>query len=99
MRVLARSSGSAAALSSPPFSEVKACIMPAAMAAARKRAFAANEMRGQERAVALAAAAGEARSPSTQGAGATASTVCCVGGEGDGEPGESGLSFSESAQD
>eukprot|EP00965_Chrysotila_dentata_P141973 4693246-Pleurochrysis_carterae.AAC.2 len=49
MRVIARSNKSAAAFRSPPFSGAKACIMPAAMAAARKKALAANETKGQER--------------------------------------------------
>eukprot|EP00965_Chrysotila_dentata_P068438 2263119-Pleurochrysis_carterae.AAC.1 len=48
MRTNVRNVMSAAALRSPPYSGAKACIMPAATAAAKKKAFAASETSGQE---------------------------------------------------
>eukprot|EP00965_Chrysotila_dentata_P190634 6174016-Pleurochrysis_carterae.AAC.2 len=83
MRAIARSNKSAAAFRSPPFVGAKACIMPAAMPAARKQALSANETRAQERAAALVAVAGVAHSFPLQGIGAALSTE--GGGEGDGE--------------
>eukprot|EP00965_Chrysotila_dentata_P173232 5718096-Pleurochrysis_carterae.AAC.1 len=82
-----KSNKSAAAFRSPTFSGAKACITPAAIAAARKKALAANETRGQERAAALVASASVAHSLLPQGIGVAVSTVGGGEGEGEGERG------------
>eukprot|EP00965_Chrysotila_dentata_P186707 6164646-Pleurochrysis_carterae.AAC.1 len=97
MRAIARSNKSASAFRSPPFSGAKACITPAAMAAAKKKALAANETRGQERVAALVAAAGVVCSFPPQEIGAVLSTEGGGEGDGEGERGEPEPPSSDSA--
>eukprot|EP00965_Chrysotila_dentata_P092140 3041985-Pleurochrysis_carterae.AAC.1 len=65
--------------------------MPAATAAAKKKAFAASETSGQERVAALSVAVSAARSASPQGVDTSQSCVsqacdaATVGGDGEGE--------------
>eukprot|EP00965_Chrysotila_dentata_P064206 2126767-Pleurochrysis_carterae.AAC.1 len=56
MRTSVKSVTNAATLRSPPLLGAKACIMPAATAAAKKKALAARETSGHERVAALDAA-------------------------------------------
>eukprot|EP00965_Chrysotila_dentata_P199897 6179653-Pleurochrysis_carterae.AAC.1 len=86
IRANAKSVMSAAALCSPPFPGAKACNTPAATAAAKKKALAARETSGQERAAALDAVHVVACTVSPLGVGASRSCAAAtVGGDGNGD--------------